>query len=48
MSKWVEAKPMYSNNSNETRNFLFDEIICRYGCPLIVRTDGGPEFKREF
>ena len=27
-SKWVEAKPIHTNNSRETKDFLFDEIIC--------------------
>ncbi len=35
-SKWVEAKPIHSNNSKEAAEFLFDEIIARYGCPLVV------------
>ena len=48
MSKWVEARPMHSANSKETSDFLFDEIICRYGTPLIVCTDNGPEFIRYF
>ena len=48
VSKWVEAIAMFTNNSSETRDFLFDEIICRYGTPLIVYTDNGSEFKGEF
>ena len=48
VSKWVEAKPMKSNNSIETKDFLFDEIICRYGSPLVVYTDKGSEFLGEF
>ena len=48
VSKWVEARPMYTNNSAEARNFIFDEIICRYGCPIIIYTNNGSEFKKEF
>ena len=44
ISKWIEARPLYTNNSTETRNFLFDEIICRYGSPLVIYSDRGPEF----
>ena len=39
ISKWVEGKPIYSNNSQDTSNFLFDEIVCRYGCPIVIRSD---------
>lgn len=48
MSKWVEARQIHSNNSSETRDFLFDEIICRYGSPLVIYTDRGSEFLGEF
>ena len=48
MTKWVEAKPIRSNNSTQTRDFLFNDIICRFGCPLIIRTDRGSEFMGEF
>ena len=39
ISKWVEARVIYSNNLIETRDFLYDEIICRYGTPLVVKID---------
>lgn len=48
MTKWVEAKAIPTNNSKFTRDFLFDEIICRYGCPLTIRSDNGPEFLGNF
>ena len=32
-SKWIEAAPIWSNNSKDTATFLFDQIICRYGAP---------------
>ena len=35
MSKWVEVRSMKTNNSTKMRNFLFDKIICRYGCPIM-------------
>ena len=44
MTKWVEAKAIKSNNSEYTRDFLFNDIICRYGCPLCIRSDNGPKF----
>ena len=44
-SKWVEGKAMFIANSNETRDFLWDDIICRYGCPVVIHNDIGPKFK---
>ena len=42
-SKWVEAK-MIQLNSLNTAKFLHEEIVCRYGMPMAVRTDQGTEF----
>ena len=39
VSKWVKARPIRSNNSRETSHFLYDNIICRYGTPLIIKSD---------
>ena len=39
---------MKSNKSKEAKDFLFDDIICRYGTPSIVRIDRGVEFMKEF
>lgn len=47
-SKWVEGKAIHTNNATESRDFLWDDIICRYGTPLVIRTDRGPEFKGRF
>ena len=47
-SKWVEGRPIKTNNSKEAREFLFDDIIYRYGVPSAVRTDRGIEFMKEF
>ena len=48
ISKWVEACAILSNNSIETRDFLYDDIICRYGTPLVIKIDQGNELKGEF
>ena len=39
ISKWVEARAIHFDNSFETRDFLYNEIICRYGTPLVVKID---------
>ena len=38
-SKWVKGRPINTNNSIETRDFLWDDIICRYGCPIAITSD---------
>ena len=48
MTKWVEMKPIETANSFQVRDFLFDDLICRYGCPLVIRSDRGPEFMGDF
>lgn len=47
-SKWVEGRPIKTNNSIETSEFLWDEIICRYGAPVVITSDRGSKFKGHF
>ncbi|CAM1314346.1 Uncharacterised protein r2_g2494 [Pycnogonum litorale] len=42
-SKWLEAKFMQSTTSNATLRTLY-EWFSRYGFPVQVHTDGGPQF----
>lgn len=44
-TKYVIGKPIKNNNSSETRDFLFDDVICKFGSPLCIHSDNGPEFK---
>ena len=48
MSKWVKGRCIHTINSKEICTFLHDDIICRYGSPVIIRTNGGNKFKGEF
>ena len=47
-TKWVELAALLELNSFYTAQFLHDDIICRYGVPTIVRTDGGSEYNGKF
>ena len=47
LSKYVEMRPLKQKTSLEVSNFLFEEIICRYGCSDIHITDQGREFCNE-
>jgi len=48
MSKWVEAIVWPVKASKRTAEFLYNEVICRRGCPADVVTDQGGEFQGEF
>jgi len=37
-SKWVEAFPVKSTDTETLARLLVDEVICRYGTPLRIST----------
>jgi hypothetical protein len=43
-SKWSEARPIKDKSAVTVARFLYDEIICRHGCPKIQISDQGREF----
>ena len=43
-SKWTEALPLYTQESREIVWKLYDEVICRFGCPESILTDKGQKF----
>lgn len=43
-SKWCEAKPLKDKTAESVAKFIYDEIICRHGCPEIQISDQGREF----
>ncbi|MCO5581762.1 hypothetical protein L7F22_035650 [Adiantum nelumboides] len=44
VSKWVEAKALPNNTAKSTAWFLYEYIICRYGCPIEIVSDQGTHF----
>jgi transposase InsO family protein len=44
LTKYVEARPMRFQTSSEIALFLYEEIICRHGCPTILVSDNGKPF----
>jgi len=46
-SKWSEARALTDKSAESVARFLYDDIICRHGCPLIHITDQGREFLNE-
>ena len=47
-SKWIELLPLRTKESLEIAILFYKEIVCRYGIPHTVRSDGGTEFMGYF
>ncbi|XP_074355655.1 uncharacterized protein LOC141695296 [Apium graveolens] len=40
-TKWIEAKPLEKIITNQVAQFLWENILCKYGIPCILVTDNG-------
>ena len=45
LSGWVEACVLKENTAQNVAKFLYEEVICRHGCPGRIVVDGGSENK---
>lgn len=43
--KWSEARGTRKNNSRSMATFMWEDVICRFGCIPVFRCDGGPEMR---
>ncbi|XP_026449917.1 protein NYNRIN-like [Papaver somniferum] len=43
-SKWVEAIPLRDYSGATIAAFVIEHIICRFGAPMIIRSDNGTSF----
>jgi transposase InsO family protein len=41
LTKYVEARAVRFQTASEIALFLYEEIICRHGCPRVIITDNG-------
>ena len=48
LTKWTEAKAYPTADSHNGATFLTEQIVCRYGTPIIVSTDNGSHFRKHF
>ena len=46
LSGWSEGRAMKENRSRNVAKFLYEDVICRHGCPVKVVMDGGSENKK--
>lgn len=43
-TKYPEARATFNNRAATVAQFIFEEIICRHGCPKKIQTDRGSHF----
>ena len=43
-TKWPEARALKEANAKEISKFIYEDIICKYGCPQKILTDRGTHF----
>ena len=46
LSGWSEGRPLVNADSKSVAKFLFEDVICRHGCPRRIVMDGGSENKK--
>ena len=46
-TKWVEAYPMPSQEATTVAELLVREFVCRFGVPLLIRSDQGRNFESQ-
>jgi hypothetical protein len=45
MTSWVEGRPIKDENGKAIANWLFEDIICRWGCITEIVTDNGGPYR---
>ena len=43
-TKWIEAKPLRDNTATSATKFLYENIWCRFGCPIELVSAQGTHF----
>ena len=43
-TKWVETEPLASITERKTTDFVWRNLICRYGIPNTIVSDNGKQF----
>ena len=48
LTGWLEARRLVSSNSRDIADFLWQDVICRFGCIPQITMDNGREFLGAF
>ena len=43
-TKWVETEPLASITQQNVKNFVWKNIVCRFGVPKVLVSDNGRQF----
>ena len=43
-TKWVEAEPLAKITQQNVKNFIWKNIVCRFGVPRVLVSDNGRQF----
>lgn len=46
-TKWVEAEPLAAITTRKLKDFVFKNIVCRFGIPHTLISDNGKQFDNE-
>jgi transposase InsO family protein len=47
LTKYPEARAVTEATALKVADFIYEEIICRHGCPQIILTDRGSHFRNQ-
>jgi len=47
LTKWPEARPVSEATAATTVKFIYEDIICRHGCPRAILSDRGTHFRNQ-
>jgi hypothetical protein len=47
LTKWPEARAVPEATASQAATFIYDDIICRHGCPKTILTDRGTHFRNQ-
>ena len=47
-TKWVKAEPLASITQLNVKNFIWKNIVCRFGVPRVLVSDNGRKFDNAF